>query len=198
MSLTPVPNLAADLLDSVADAPSSPPAVTLLLDKATNQVGFAVGSTVSFRDLFVSKGADQTVNNSTVLVNDSALALSVVANAKYILEAYVKYDSGTTPDIKFAWTGPAGATLDWIPNTPPAGATGVNSALSVGNTAIGDGAAVAAGGVGAGTAVVAHMTGTLTVAGTAGSLQLRWAQNTGDASDTKVLAGSWLRLTRVA
>jgi hypothetical protein len=34
--------------------------------------------------------------------------------------------------------------------------------------------------------------------GTSGNLQTRWAQGTADATDTKILKDSWLRLTRVA
>jgi hypothetical protein len=40
--------------------------------------------------------------------------------------------------------------------------------------------------------------GTVTVGTTAGNLVLQWAQNTSSTTPTIVIAGSWLRVTRVA
>lgn len=198
MALISIPAPALDVLDSAADAPVAPPQFTLLWNKATGQMGVSDGSATLFRDLFVLKTADETVNTSAALQNDDALVLTVVASAKYQLDAYIIYDSGTTPDFKCAWVGPAGATLNWTVNGLAVGSTAVSGSVVLANSVIADAGAQSVGGAGAGTQVVAHISGLLTVGVTAGTLQFRWAQATSDASDTKVIAGSFLRLTRVA
>lgn len=183
--------------DAPSDRPANPPHLALFYNKGADQLSFWNGSTWNTRESFVFKAADETVNNSAALQNDNDLVLSVVADTKYLLESQIIYDSGTTPDIKFAWVGPAAATLDWTTNALGTGATGVNGALTVGNSVIGDAGVLAAGGVGAGTAVTAMARGILQVGATAGTLQLRWAQNTADVSDTIVKVRSWMRLTKV-
>ena len=54
-----------------------------------------------------------------------------------------------------------------------------------------------AGAIGAGSSVVLPSRGVLTTAGTAGSLQLQWAQNTSSAVATRVLAGSTMWIRRI-
>jgi len=198
MALTPVQSPNLDILDTIADAPVTPAQATLIFDKATNQMGLNDGSVNRFRDLLAIKAANETVNGSATLQNDDALVLTVVASAKYILDAYVIYDSGTTPDFKCAWVGPSGATLQWSVGGLAAASSAVSGSVVLAVAAIGDAGVQAVGGAGAGTPVAAIIRGLLTVSTTAGTLQFRWAQNTSDASDTIVVAGSYMRLTRVA
>jgi hypothetical protein len=40
--------------------------------------------------------------------------------------------------------------------------------------------------------------GYLTTAGTAGTLQFRWAQKVTNATATRIISGSWMKLTRTA
>ncbi len=198
MSLVSVPNPALDILDTLADAPSAPPQATLVFDKSTGQMGINDASVNRFRDLFVRKSANETVNTSAALQNDDELVLTVVASAKYILEAYIIYDTNTTADFKCAWVGPTSATLAWTVTGLATAATGVSGSIIMAVAAIADGGAQSIGGAGSGTQVAARITGLLTVSTTAGTLQFRWAQGTSDASDTIVIANSYMRLTRVA
>jgi len=148
--------------------------------------------------LFVRKATEtQVVNASTVFVNDSHLVLPVQVNGVYDVSGLWVYDSGTTADIKWQWTAPAGATM------PRWTVQGLDNAVGtqVGNFSAVPGAALTStmtrNGAGIGTFVAVRMTGLLVVAGTAGNLQLQWAQNASEAVNTRMKTDSWLRLDRV-
>jgi hypothetical protein len=138
--------------------------------------------------LFAQRSADATaIQSSTTLADDTVLKLAVKKNATYRLKALILSNSGATPDLKVTFTGPTGATGKWLMS--PAGAT-------VGGTPNALAAAVALDGAGAD---IAHIIdGYVTTSVTEGLVTFQWAQNTSDASNTKILAGSWLKLERVA
>lgn len=142
------------------------------------------------------KSADQTLTpSSTTLQNVSELSVSVSASTNYDFEAVFLYDTGTTPDIKLAFTFPAGATLSYGPGGYLA--TGINFESFF--TAVhrqASGTSFAVGGLGAGTVAGVHVQGTLIVSTTAGTFQVQAAQNTSNASDTIVKADSRIRLTK--
>lgn len=141
------------------------------------------------RDNEVVKAADETVNNSAALQDDDELFAPVGASQTYIFEALLSYiaAASATPDIKFAFTIPAGATLLW------SGVGGGGSASEQTETA-----SAAAKSWAATTALASvHVRGIVVVGGTAGELQLQWAQNVATAEDTDLKANSWLRIRRV-
>ncbi len=145
------------------------------------------------RPLFVRKPTQtQTVNNSTTLVTDDALFLPVEANARYTFQAEIWWIAGTTGDIKFAWTGPAGFLM------PRWQIRGFNTIIvySVAN-AVSAGTALTAGGQGAGVLNVGLLTGVFTTAATPGTVSLQWAQNTLEVINTVVQTDSWITFTRV-
>lgn len=136
------------------------------------------------------KGTDQSVTSSTALVSDSALFLQVAANAGYFVVTYIAYEGFTqgSSDMKWQWTGPAGATLSLTDvYYPTSGGIGANTniaaitALSTVRTS---------GTSGAGVKLAQLMFGTLTTGGTSGTFQFQWAQNTSSATATIVHAGS--------
>lgn len=143
------------------------------------------------------KTAAQTVNNSTALVNDTALFVTLPAiNTNYAIECYIAYNSTIVADIKFdfaftgtttqtTFAGPAGAT------TIAAGGVGDGNwdASPFGTVLQVGGAAGPAG---------CLLTGGILVSGTAGVLTLRWAQNTLDATNTQVQEGSWLKVSAMS
>lgn len=133
----------------------------------------------------VTKSSDETINTSTTLQDDDALTFAVVANGEYEVEAVVLYNSGATPDFKFAWTAPAGATIDGHAIVPTASNT------STGAVIVEAVAITTAVGVGAPIAVWCRFT--VVVGGTAGNVTLQWAQNTSDAGNTSVLTNSWVK-----
>ena len=138
----------------------------------------------------VVKLANQTVNNSTTLVNDNTLVLPVVASATYAWSLDLQMSSGITPDFKSTFTVPSGATGvtrgHSIDPTPVV--TGYASSITATNVTPGH----------ATLDVIVRFFGWLTTSTTAGNLQFQWAQNTANVSDTIVLQGSALTLTRTA
>lgn len=134
------------------------------------------------------KSADETVTSSTTLQDDNELAIAVRADAAYRVELHLVYSSGTTPDFKFGWSYPSGATMavgayetfggtfngfaQVETDTPPADGLAANEPL--------------------------WLTGALFTSSTAGTLTFRWAQNTSDPGNTIVRKGSYLALTRAS
>jgi hypothetical protein len=133
--------------------------------------------------IFVRKSVIESRSNDSVLTDDDELFAAVEANSVYVMQGWVHWTSPTTPAIKFGWTAPAGATLDWSSSVDP----DVNYTLASVMTRTG---------------AVVHrvlmLVGLLVVGGTAGDLHLQWAQNTANGSSTTVQANSWLRLEKVA
>lgn len=136
------------------------------------------------------KTGDEIVNNSTTLQNDDHLSVAVSASTVYRVDAMLVYQSGTTPDIKWQFTGPAGAVMTGgflIATTAATDATGeidVGASASILSSAHGRG--------GTGSVVIGMFFGLLVVSTTAGTLQLQWAQNTLNATDTTVYTNSYL------
>ncbi|MGH8524962.1 MAG: hypothetical protein ACREXY_12340 [Gammaproteobacteria bacterium] len=137
---------------------------------------------------YVIKTADEIVNNSTTLQNDNELFTQTLPkNSVWDIEMLLHHRSGTTPDFKHALTLPTGATL-------------VAAALFFNTTgtliyAATAGASFSTGGLGAVT-IDLSVRGILRLTNP-GVVQLQWAQNTADASDTTVFADSFLKLTRI-
>jgi hypothetical protein len=142
------------------------------------------------RPLGAVKSGTQTVNGSDVLTNATGMSVSVEANAVYLMDFALYYNSGTTPDIKFGITVPSGATGTW-------GGVGYDfssTLLSFGPINITT--ALGFGGLAADRA--AMITGELTVSSTAGTVQLQFAQSTSNASNTNLLGGSRMLLRRIS
>lgn len=154
--------------------------------------------------LFVRKTVTETVTASTTVQNDDQLVLAVAANTTYEFVCQVAYDGNSTADIKLGFTFPASATMDYYASGY---GIGVGAQFSLWSF-------VAGGAAGLGTVSPSQMQGfsdetatsltairlygILQVGSTAGNLQLQWAQNTSNAVATRVLAGSYLKLERMA
>lgn len=142
----------------------------------------------------VLKQADETQNSSTTFADDAELTLPVLASETYLIQFDIFFDTAATPDFKFQFTGPSSPTEVTVRGkyaAPDAAADTdfVDTAFSTSHAVTG-----AAGTTGG------HVFGSLLlVNGTnAGSVTLQWAQNTSDAADTTVLAGSLLNYVRVS
>lgn len=135
----------------------------------------------------IYKSADETVNNSTTLQNDDHLILPVGANEVWAFTLCLLFRSGTTPDLKYAFTAPSGATVQFL--------------STIYFDSIGDGASTTVAtipGNGTTVTVVDTATGVITASNTAGNMTLQWAQNVQNSSDTKVLAGSYIIAHKLA
>lgn len=134
----------------------------------------------------VGKTSDQSKTSDTTLANDSALTLAMAANTKYEIRLVVFFDTGATPDFKYALVGPTSPTLTrFYRMRCVAGSAPSTLAL---NTALPS----------------ESLTGTGTTGGyiemvilwqngaNAGTFAFQWAQNTSDVGATTVLGGSYL------
>ncbi len=136
----------------------------------------------------VNKIFDETVNNNNTLQDDNELFVGLAANTTYVFWLTLFYFSGTTPDFKFKLNIPAGATMSYgVMGFDTTGAYTNAGNLNSGNTP-------SIGGVGGDAFAICR--GSIIVGATAGNLQLQWAQNNANASDTIVRAGSVLE-TRI-
>ena len=133
---------------------------------------------------YICKAADETVNNSDTLQDDDDLLFPVGASQTWAFTLWLYVTSGTTPDLKVAIIVPASTT---------GGAIVVDEIQTLWIGLGGSGGAVA--GQGGARAIVIQGMAKIT---TAGNVKLQWAQNTADASDTKILAGSSLIAWRIA
>lgn len=139
--------------------------------------------------VLINKTATETIASDNTLSNDAALQFAAAASTKYRIKIVAWFDTTAAADFKFALTGPASPTLIRIlrRHIDPNALTALIIASEVDYTAS--------------TAVNA---GTGTTGGfvefeidfhngiNAGTFAFQWAQNTSNASNTSVLAGSYL------
>jgi hypothetical protein len=179
-------------------APSTPAASDVILyaktdgllyskDDAGTETLVSGGSGGAGSLTVVRKTANETVNNSATLQNDDHLLLAIGASEVWEFQFTLWYDAGVTPDIKFAITVPSGATLRWG-NAPWVNTAG--AAYGTGAESSSGGSRDFAGGTAPRITVIHGMIANST---NAGNLQLQWAQNTANASDTIVYANSTLK-----
>jgi len=125
------------------------------------------------------KAADQTVNNSDVLEDCDDLKLEVGANEVWGFFLFILQISGATPDIKFGWTVPDSCTMKWTDLNHASPGTLLSELLTYTHP-------------GAGVNQHLAIDGLIVASSTPGTVQLQFAQNTAEVSDTKVLANSYL------
>lgn len=164
-----------------------------------NGVASSLVTSTSATDTYVLKTVNETVNNSVTLQNDDALAFSALANSTYAVQLFILYDSSTTADFRYDFTLPVSAigykSTSHAPTTTTAcsGTAGTfvfNDITQTDNNV---------GGAGTGTANTCALVveATIITAGTSGTVQVRWAQGTLDATDTVVRANSWIRYRKI-
>ena len=147
--------------------------------------------------------ADQTVTNSTTLVNATGLAFALAADAVYAIDGWLRWTSNPTADLKVGWAIPGSADGWWtlggpyIPGSPAtAGRERVNY-LDTSTVALTSALSAAGDDESTGTIDLSAILRGYITTSIAGTLQLQFAQNTANASDTILGEGSWLRVTRL-
>jgi hypothetical protein len=148
--------------------------------------------------LFARKTATESVTSSNTLQDDDELFVDVEADSVYVVEGVLQYDAGTGGDLKFSFTAPSGATLDWAATVAPTAATTATAPGTMNFNGSDLSTTYGAGGIGAGSRLSATFTGLLITDATAGTLQLQWAQFASNGTATRVFAGSFLHLRKVA
>lgn len=136
------------------------------------------------------------VNNSTALVSDATLVGAVDTGATYQWDATIFYDSSTVADIKFAFTTPTFSSMRWSMTGLATTAASNEGDVKIVTTAV-SGTSASLGGIGVGTIITARIDGFITTTA-AGNIQLQYAQQNLDATNTIVRNGSYLRIWRVA
>lgn len=131
------------------------------------------------------KTVDETVNNSTTYQNDDTFVWPVEASKVYQVELVIHYSTGTTPDIKFQWSLPSGALMNW-------GVGGIQNATTA---YVFRGGLIAGNDYGleghASNIQIARIVGVVTIGNTPGAVILQWTQVTANASNTIVKQGSY-------
>ena len=142
----------------------------------------------------IEKTADQTRTATVTLAADSALAFSMAANARYLIRLEVWFDTTSAADFKFRHVGPASPTLVRLQRqTIIAGGSaftnvGVDTAFSAADVTVNS--------INSGGGYVS-INGIVHNGATAGTFSFQWAQNSSDAGNTIVRAGSYLEYSVV-
>lgn len=124
------------------------------------------------------KTSDQTVTNSTTLVNDTELLAALEAENYYYALFSIMFTSTAVADLKINVTVPSGTTGQY------------DQAFGTVVTSNNFGTSVVVGGVGAITERTIAFNAFIKTSSTAGNVQFQFAQNTQEASDTKILEAS--------
>lgn len=148
----------------------------------------------------VHKTADESVTSSTTLQNDNHLLVSVLANSEYEIIVRMAVNGGASGDVKMAWTVPSGTTGQRFSSGPA-----VSSATSTADTTVRASGLTDSftteinyGVFSTGQQSFIEETLYVVTAGTAGTVQLQWAQNASSATATTVEAGSYITVRRTA
>lgn len=146
------------------------------------------------------KSSTESVTSSTTLQSDDRFAFNVETSSAYALESCIFYDGALdgagAGGLKMGFSGPAGASMFFNNG----GSNGVAGGGSVGDfNAVAEtlGAAGRTVHTNAGTVMCCRPGGVLVVGATAGTLQYRWAQGVSNATATRILGGSWMRLSKI-
>jgi len=158
---------------------------------------------------YVVKATDTDRTNTTTMSADPDLTAPVEANAVYCVEFYIYYGG--------AYNADSAADGDFVTSwSTPSGTTGLKSVIGPGTNAAASSLAHTVNAVRLGVhqlatnvqyACVRNATNLLqlayeqaiiTTGATPGNVTLQWAQESSSATATRVSAGSFMRLTRMA
>ncbi len=191
------------VLASQSGAPSVTTAGTLWYDstagrlKYRNASNWAEASAICKR-----KSADETVTSSTTLQNDDHLQFTAGVNETWIVNFYIHATTGsdsTIPDIKFNFSAPSGATLDYWALVAPTTSNPWSQVVVQNKHWFGNNSPTCGlgGGGGSGVPYSVHLQLTVANAGTSGTVALQWAQSTSSGAGTTVKAGSSMTAVKV-
>lgn len=180
---------------------------TLGVTGATNVAALNVSGTLAATGIggvLIARCTADTTKNANVTLGDiTGMSAALAANATYLIEAWIFYQSNPTADMKLAVTLPSGATGIWgswgVPffTAPVVGSERVNY-IDTGTLDIVNALTVGGDDEFTGSVWIScRPTGFVTTT-SAGTLQFQFAQATSDASNSIIKSGSFCRLTRVA
>lgn len=138
----------------------------------------------------VRKPANESVTKSATLQNDDALKLALVAGKTYVVDGVIFVSAGKNiPDLRIAFAAPNGSdmVIGYITDAVLQNGSGVLTQSNASSRRIQ---------VPASTSIPIAIKGTI-VAGTAGDLQLKWAQFTSSTNSVTVTKGSYLAIREI-
>lgn len=132
---------------------------------------------------FVRRATDAAnINNSTVLVNDATMATTLPAvTGIFRWRDTIVYSSSQAGDYKIAYTFPGTAWWGGVGLATGAAATTGDGQFAVTTVS---GTSAAYGGAAVGTRLILIVEGEVTLSGAGGTLQLQYAQQTADPTNT--------------
>lgn len=160
--------------------------------EVTVGIGLTLASAALAADTqIIWKTADETVNNSATLQDDDHLTVSLLASSTYWFQFELFYSTAAAADFQFvpAYTGTTTNNFHLTTFSVPAGTTSTREEV---HTSFAGYSATAT----TGTHGYVKVEGIYQTNAT-GTLKMQWAQNTADVSDTKVLKGSRLLITKM-
>jgi hypothetical protein len=143
--------------------------------------------------IIVAKTADQGYNNDTSANADTQLKFSGLANTKYRVELNMMA-SGDGGNVVLTWTTPGGVTGNRMCIGPPLSSTNINNTMV--RTSIHAYSTVVGYGLTAGAAYIQEKS-IVSFGSNAGEVVINHAQYTSNATQTIVLAGSYLIVTKL-
>ena len=134
----------------------------------------------------------ETRNSTATVADDAELSIAVEASKLYLMRGFIVFSTATVPDFKFEIDGPASPTSVTVhghynPVGSPTDTSFLDNAFNTSYSVLGSS-------TGEG---VIHFDVRLDNGSNAGEVTLQWAQNTSDAGDTSVLAGSYIEVMTV-
>lgn len=178
----------------------SPDTLTRATVYASSNAGALVNFTAGTKDVFcvrranaapiyVTKTGDESRQSTTTLTGDSDLAFPVLANTLYLFEFCVFFGTPTTGGFKYDLNHSVGIGAGWldsihemlVPGATAWSNIGIDNALNVVRNTVVSGADA-----------FVRITGRLHNGANAGFVNIRWAQQASQASNTSVWNGSWV------
>lgn len=168
---------------AVADLTAAGRALLDDADTAAQRVTLGLWSTVR-------KTADETISSDAVLGDDAVLKFAMLANTKYTFRARIFFDTSAAADFKYRHSGPAAPTLVRI-HRRELNSGGTADLASTVDTAYSSADIAITSVLGTDGGYI-ELDGIIHNGANAGDFVFQWAQNTSDASNTTVRAGSYI------
>ena len=146
------------------------------------------GTALSGIPKLIRNGTIDTVNNTTTFADATEMSFAIAADEIWAIVLHLRYNSGITPDIKIQFTQPTGSAYRIE-------GTGIDAAFATTIHQNSTGS-LAWAGTGGNYAITLH--GVVDNGANAGTVQLQFAQNTANASDTSILTETWMLAYRLA
>jgi hypothetical protein len=166
---------------------------------ATNGVEWATPS-AGGGDSIVLKTSDESTNTDTTLSNDSQLSFAVDASSYYDVEVTLLVVApNTTADFKFGWAFPTSTLIHWGFHSGLVATTDSWDGAAVGNSPrdlLTQAETLPAGGNSGGVFPI-WLKAVVITAGTSGTVNFQWAQNTSDGGNITIKQGSFIRYRKL-